>query len=188
MINTWCSFISDNYDIIFVQATRDLRPDSLSWVDFVHLHNICNDKETKAEVSSRIFTTFVERNVKVITCIGNWQSFTAELKANRMFSSFVASKRSKLLSSDVFVVGILRKNVQSGCNDPTCFGIQNLTYIYESMMTDHWKPSGGKFKKLLTLEPISFWYFRLKEKMQIWRHDMLYNRNSIIHKFYHSHG
>lgn len=109
MINTWCSFISDNYDIIFVQATRDLRPDSLSWVDFVHLHNICNDKETKAEVSSRIFTTFVERNVKVITCIGNWQSFTAELKANRMFSSFVASKRSKILSSDVFVVGILRK-------------------------------------------------------------------------------
>lgn len=51
-------------------------------------------------------------------------------------------------------------------------------------MTDHWKPSGGKFKKLLTLEPISFWYFRLKEKMQIWRHDMLYYRNSIIHKFY----
>lgn len=165
-----------------------MRPDSLSWVDFVHLHNICNDKETKAGVSSRIFTTFVERNVKVITCIGNWQSFTAELKANRMFSSFVASKRRKLLSSDVFVVRILRKNVQSGCNDPTCFGIQNLIYIYESMMTDHWKPSGGKFKKLLTLEPISFWYFRLKEKMQIWRHDMLYNRNSIIHKFYHSHG
>lgn len=149
-----------------------MRPDLLSWVDFVHLHNICNDKETKAEVSSRIFTTFVERNVKVITCIGNWQSFTAELKANRMFSSFVASKRSKLLSSDVFVlVGILRKNVQSGCNDPTCFGIQNLIYIYESMMTDHWKPSGGKFKKLLTLEPISFWYFRLKEKnanMKTW--------------------
>lgn len=32
------------------------------------------------------------------------------------------------------------------------------------MMIDYWKFVGGKFKKFLMFELISFWYFMLKEK------------------------
>lgn len=50
----------------------DLCFDLLFWVDFVYFYNICNDKEIKVGVLSWIFMIFVEWNVKVIICIGNW--------------------------------------------------------------------------------------------------------------------
>lgn len=137
---------------------------------------------------SGIFTTFVERNVKVITSIGNRQSFTAGLKANRMFSSFVASKTQQNIISVCFCSWNSTQECSEWFQWSHLLRNSKSKYIYESMMTDHWKPSEGKSKKFLTLEQISLWYFTLREKKNEKKIDMiLWSRNFIINKLYHFH-
>lgn len=138
---------------------------------------------------SGIFTTFVERNVKVITSIGNRQSFTAGLKANRMFSSFVASKTQQNIISVCFCSWNSTQECSEWFQWSHLLRNSKSKYIYESMMTDHWKPSEGKSKKFLTLEQIGLWYFTLREKKNEKKIDMiLWSRNFIINKLYHFHG
>lgn len=134
---------------------------------------------------SGIFTTFVERNVKVITSIGNRQSFTAGLKANRMFSSFVASKTQQNIISVCFCSWNSTQECSEWFQWSHLLRNSKSKYIYESMMTDHWKPSEGKSKKL---EPFSLWHFTLIEKNEMKIDMILWSRNFIINKSYHFHG